>query len=83
VRQHGLLKPVAVPLVGSGLARVADLTREQLMIMIIDTFVKSCKDSRCTPELRIVLRPSDMERIRISDVARFVETLDQNGREPQ
>ena len=83
VRQHGLLKPVAIPLAGAGLARVADLTREQLMIMIIDTFVKSCRDLRCTPELRIVLRPSDMERIRISDVARFVEALDQNGREPQ
>jgi hypothetical protein len=83
VRQHGLLKPVAMPLVGAGLARVTELSREQLMIMIIDTFVKSCLDSRCAPELRIVLRRSDLERIRISDVARFTEALDQNGREPQ
>ena len=30
VRQHGLLRPVAIPLVGSGLARVADLTREHV-----------------------------------------------------
>jgi DNA-binding SARP family transcriptional activator len=83
VRQHGLLKPVAMPLVGSGLARVAELTREQLMILIIDTFLKSCRDSRCTPELRLVLRKSDIGRMQISDVARFVETLDQGGREPR
>jgi hypothetical protein len=82
-RQHGLLKPVAVYLIGSGLSRVTELSREQLMIMIIDTFLKSCAESRCAPELRIILRPSELGRIRISDVARFVEALDQNGREPQ
>jgi hypothetical protein len=82
VRQHGLLRPVAMPLVGSGLARVAELTREQLMIMIIHTFLKSCRDSRCSQELRLVLRKSDISRMRISDVARFVETLDRDGREP-
>ena len=42
VRVHGLLKPVAIPLVGSGLARVTELSREQLMIEIIDTFLRSC-----------------------------------------
>jgi O-acetyl-ADP-ribose deacetylase (regulator of RNase III) len=83
VRQHGLLKPVAIPLAGAGLARVNELSREQLMIMVIDTFVKSCRDSPCAPELRIVLRPSDMERVRILDVARFVEALDQDGKRPQ
>lgn len=82
VRQHGLLRPVAMPLVGSGLARVVELTREQLMIMIIDTFLRSCRDSRCTSELRILLRKSDIRQVRISDVARFVETLDRDGRQP-
>lgn len=83
VRQQGLLKPVAIPLVGAGLARVNELSREQLMIMIIDTFLESCRDSRCAPELRIVLRPADMERVRILDVARFVEELDEDGERPQ
>jgi DNA-binding SARP family transcriptional activator len=82
VRTHGMLKPVAIPLAGSGLSRVTELSREQLMIMIIDTFIKNSRDERFTPELRIVLRPSDVERMRMSDVARFVETLDQNGKEP-
>jgi hypothetical protein len=52
------------------------------MIMIIDTFIKNSRDERFAPELRIVIRPQDVERIRMSDVARFVETLDQNGKEP-
>jgi Domain of unknown function (DUF6430)/Bacterial transcriptional activator domain/Transcriptional regulatory protein, C terminal len=81
-RVHGLLRPVAIPLVGSGLARVTELSREQLMMMIIETFLASCRDERCTAELRIVLRPSDVERVRMPEVARFVEALDEEGRRP-
>ena len=82
VRVHGLLKPVAIPLVGAGLARVTGISREQLVIMIIDTFVASCRDDRSTQELRIVVRPSDLGRLGISEVARFVEALDQDGARP-
>lgn len=80
VRVHGLLKPLAIPLVGSGLARVTELSREQLMIMIIETFLGNCRDDRCSAELRIVIRLSEVEKMRMSDVARFVESLDQDGR---
>jgi DNA-binding SARP family transcriptional activator len=83
VRQHGMLKPVAMPLMGGGLSRVSDLTKEQLIVMFIDTFVKGCRDTRCAPELRIVLRPYELEQVRILDVARIVEALDQNGQEPR
>ena len=82
VRVHGLLKPVAIPLVGAGLARVTGISMEQLMIMIIDTFVASCRDERSTQELRIVVRPSDLERLGMSEVARFVEAFDQDGGRP-
>lgn len=78
VRKQGLLRPVAMPLVGSGLARVA-LSREQLMIMIIGTFLRSCAAERSAPELRIVLMPADLRQTRISDVACFVEGLDEDG----
>lgn len=77
-RKQGLLRPVATPLLGAGLSRVG-LSHEQLIIMIIDTFLKSCADDRCAPELRIVLRPADLQRVRISDIARFVEALDNDG----
>jgi hypothetical protein len=78
VRKQGMLRPVAMPLVGSGLARVA-LSREQLMKMIIGTFLRSSAGERSAPELRIVLQPADLRQIRISDVAGFVEALDQDG----
>jgi Domain of unknown function (DUF6430)/Bacterial transcriptional activator domain len=78
VRKQGLLRPVAIPLVGSRLAR-AGLSREQVMIMIIDTFLTSCRSEPCTPELRIVLRTAELKEVRLSDIARFVEALDQNG----
>ena len=75
-RRRVILTPTAaMPLVGSGLARVA-LGRDELMLMIIDTFLKSCADDRCTPELRIVLRPADLQLVRMSEIARYVETLD-------
>jgi Domain of unknown function (DUF6430) len=78
VRRQGMLRPVAMPLVGSGLARVA-LSREQLMTMIIGTFLRGCAGERSAPELRIVLRPAELREVRISDVARFVEALDKDG----
>lgn len=83
VRQHGMLKPVAMPLMGSGLSRVTELTKEELLIMIIDTFVKGCRDARCAPELRVVLWPSEVDQVRLLEVARFVEALDHNGQEPR
>ncbi|MFB6666700.1 macro domain-containing protein [Streptomyces parvus] len=67
--------------VGSGLARV-ELELEQLMILIIDTFLASSRSERHTPELRIVVRPGDLHAIRISEVARFVEALDHHGQAP-
>jgi Domain of unknown function (DUF6430)/Bacterial transcriptional activator domain len=78
VRKQGLLRPVAMPLVGSGLSRVA-LGREQLMVMIIDTFLRSCAVERSAPQLRIVLPPADLRQIRLPDVASFVEALDEDG----
>ncbi|GII88924.1 hypothetical protein Ssi03_69140 [Sphaerisporangium siamense] len=80
VMVHGLLKPVAIPLVGSKLARITELDWEQLMIMIIDTFVASCRDRTVTPELRIVIRPGDLARIRLSVVADHLNSLDEDGR---
>ena len=79
VAVHGLRKPMAIPVVGSGLARV-ELGYEQLMILIVDTFLTSSQADRHTPELRIMIRPADLTTIRISEVAHFVEALDHKGR---
>lgn len=43
VAVHGLFRPVAVPLIGSGLARVTDLDRSQLVALIVDSFITACR----------------------------------------
>lgn len=80
VAVHGLLKPVAIPLVGSGLARIVELTVEQILMAVVDSFVQGCRrHPALTRELRIVIRPNELETIRMADVARFVEALGPDG----
>jgi hypothetical protein len=73
---HGLLKPVAIALVGSGLARITELNREQLLIMIIESFLQGCREeSTVTVELRISILPRDLRTIRMSEIERFLDSL--------
>ncbi|MFF6955527.1 macro domain-containing protein [Streptomyces sp. NPDC008317] len=74
VAVHGLFKPLAVPLIGSGLARVTDLDRGQLAALIVDSFIGACRRyAALTPELRIVIRPEDLGRTDLSPVERRFE----------
>ncbi|WP_432069402.1 macro domain-containing protein [Streptomyces sp. AA1529] len=79
VAVHGLLRPVAIPLVGAGLARVA-LRAEQVIVMIVESFLRACRQGPVSPELRIVLRPQDLRGVRLSEVAQYVEALTGDGR---
>jgi DNA-binding SARP family transcriptional activator len=69
---HGQLKPVAIPLVGSGLARLHAVTHEQLLTTIIESFVLGSKRRFASPELRIIILPDDLKEINIPDVVKFV-----------
>lgn len=80
VTVHGLYKPVAIPLAGSRLARIDGLDEEQSLMTIVETFLRASRSTPVSPELRIVVRPSALERMRIWDVVRFVEALDGTGR---
>ncbi len=63
VARYGMYKPVAIPLIGSGLARVVELDRTQLLLMIVDSFsTHTLRDPTTAPELRIVIHPSDLPR---------------------
>ncbi|MDQ1036483.1 hypothetical protein QFZ75_002899 [Streptomyces sp. V3I8] len=77
VALHGQFRPVAIPLVGAGLARVTDLDRSQLVDLIVDSFVEACRHHPAlTPELRIVVRPEDLARTDLSPVEqRFHELV--------
>ena len=76
VARYGLHKPVAVPVLGSGLARIVEARWEQLIGTIIDTFFAACRrEPRTAPELRIVIRAEDLPLIDLSMVGRHLEEL--------
>jgi DNA-binding SARP family transcriptional activator len=74
--QYGRMLPIALPLLGSGLARITQLHSEQLLCMIVESFLRGCrKHSTVAPQLRIVLRPEDLERLDMAEVAKGVAAL--------
>ena len=66
VRIHANNQTVAVPLLGSGLARVG-LPQSQLLYFIISSFVAETKRQKITGHLKIVLHESVYEQINLSE----------------
>ncbi len=58
VRTQGDLEPIAIPIIGSGLARVA-ATREELLREIIKSFVAAAQVGRFCENLTISISPND------------------------
>jgi hypothetical protein len=75
VYQHGQHGRVAIPLVGSGLARLSFLDRQRLLKMILLSFIARSRESPVCRELRIVIWPSDMAGIDMLEAAAFLRTL--------
>ncbi|HEV2638889.1 MAG TPA: macro domain-containing protein [Actinocrinis sp.] len=76
VATYGMYKPVAIPLVGSGLARIVELRREELVIMIVQTFVAACRrDPTTAPELRIVLLQEELGKTGLAQIERYLSGL--------
>ncbi|MFB8776520.1 macro domain-containing protein [Streptomyces broussonetiae] len=76
VARYGMYKPVAIPLVGTGLARVVELDRTQLLFMIIESFAAYTRREPTTaPELRVVIRPEDLARTDLAAVGGLLRTL--------
>ncbi|MBD0837711.1 hypothetical protein ICC28_03200 [Streptomyces sp. TRM68416] len=80
VARHGMFKPVAMPLIGAGLARVVELDHTQLLLLIVETFTRSLRqDSAVSPELRIVLRDDELRRTELTAVEAFLGAADERG----
>jgi hypothetical protein len=67
---HGQLKPVAMPLIGSGLSRVIGATYDNLLTMIVRSFMASSRHRYLCPELRVIIPEPAFEKIRIAEVLR-------------
>ncbi|WP_432157054.1 macro domain-containing protein [Streptomyces sp. bgisy153] len=83
VALHGMFKPVAVPLIGAGLARIVELDHTQLLLLVVETFARSLRqDPAVSPELRIVLRDDELERTELTVVEAFLRGVDEQGLTP-
>ncbi|MFE2523936.1 macro domain-containing protein [Streptomyces sp. NPDC059382] len=74
LRTHGQLAPVALPLVGSGLARLDGTRHETLLRMIVESFVEASRRGRFCPLLTVVLQQSVLDRIGVPQVAAALGT---------
>lgn len=67
---HGQLKPVAMPLIGSGLSRVVGANYDNLLTMIVRSFTASSRNRYLCPELRVIIQEPAFEKVRIAEILR-------------
>ncbi len=75
VYRRGQRGALSVPLMGSGLARVDTLDRENLIRLILLSFVAYSRLRLICHELRIVIFPGDAERVDPAALKGFLRTL--------
>jgi hypothetical protein len=67
VYRQGQLKPVAMPLVGSGLSRT-EASHDELLAVIVGSFLERARTRYLGPELRIVIQPATFDLIKVAAV---------------
>lgn len=67
VYRHGQLKPVAMPLIGSGLSRTG-ASHKELLTMIVSSYAASAREHYLGPELRIVIPQAMFDALNIAEV---------------
>jgi hypothetical protein len=79
VYQHGQQDAVAVPLLGAGLARLDFLHHEDILRLILLSFVTRSRERRVCRELTVVIHPEDVHEIDMPEVAAFLRALGAAG----
>ena len=75
VRAVGQHRPVAMPIVGSGLARIYDVDREGLIELAVGSFLAHARRGRLADELRIVVPPAELAKIDMNRVDELIRRL--------
>jgi YD repeat-containing protein len=75
VHTHAQQSRVAIPLIGSGLARISALERQNLLKMILLSFLARSRRAIVCRELQVVIRPADLDTIDILEVQAFLRSL--------
>jgi hypothetical protein len=75
VYRHGQRGTLAIPLMGAGLARIDSLDRENLLHLILLSFVSYSRRQLICHELRIVIHPDEAHRIDVAGLNAFLDNL--------
>jgi hypothetical protein len=75
VYEHGQRRPLALPVVGSGAARIDQLDREALLKLILMSFVARSRELPICQDLRIVIHPTDVDTVNLLEIAAFLRAL--------
>jgi hypothetical protein len=75
VYSRGQQGALSIPLMGSGLARADSLDRENLLRLILLSFVSYSRLRLICRELRVVIRPEDVGRVDLVSLREFLRTL--------
>lgn len=79
VYQRGQQDAVAVPLLGAGLARLDFLHQEDILRLILLSFVTRSRERRVCRELTVVIQAADVREIDMPEVAAFLRALGAAG----
>jgi hypothetical protein len=75
IAANGRRRPVAMPLVGSDLARIDAMNRGNLLRMILLSFICSSKARVATCELTLVIHPKDLAKVDMMEVEAFLRSF--------
>jgi transcriptional regulator with XRE-family HTH domain len=75
VYRHGQRGPLSIPLMGAGLSRVDTLDRDNLLQLILLSFVAYSRFQVICHELQIVILPDDVPAINFANLQAFLQAL--------
>lgn len=75
VRVHGRFDALAMPVIGSDMARVGALSRESLVKLIVLSFVAHSRHAAISRSLTIVIHPNDLAHFNVLEIQAFVRSI--------
>lgn len=75
VYEHGTLRPIAIPLVGTQLARIQCLDRETILRMILLSFVARAREQKVSAQFTVVVTEKDWKKMNPLEIEAFLATL--------
>jgi hypothetical protein len=68
-------RPVSMPVIGSGLARIDELDREALLKLVLISFMARSRETPICHELRVLIHPADLGTVSLLEIDAFLRAL--------